>query len=136
MTAAFILVFSVLALVQFAISQWRMIWLTTANQPLSNSLRITTGIDAESITAQDFGKLLGLCDAMSPLLNKGTPWLREVKSYYGLMAGVERVCRSIQPALSGWATAEMKTCSRYVAVLLDQNLSLDLDKRAAVRSSS
>jgi len=136
MTAAFILVFSVLALVQFAISQWRMIWLTTANQPLSDSLRITTGIDAESISAQDFGKLLGLCDEMSPLLKKGAPWLREVKSYYGLMAGLQRASRSIQPTLSSWATSEMKTCSRYVAVLLDQNLSLDLDRRAAVRSSS
>jgi hypothetical protein len=136
MTAAFILVFSVLALVQFAISQWRMIWLTTANQPLSDSLRITAGIDAESISAQDFGKLLGLCDEMSPLLKKGTPWLREVKGYYGLMAGLEKACRSIQPTLSAWATAEMKTCSRYVAVLLDQNLSLDLDRRAAVRSGS
>jgi hypothetical protein len=28
----------------------------------------------------------------------------------------------------------MKTCSRYVAVLLDQTLLLDLDERAAVRS--
>ena len=136
MTAAFILVFSVLALVQFAISQWRMIWLTTANQPLSDSLRITAGIDSESISAQDFGRLLGLCDEMSPLLKKGTPWLREVKGYYGLMAGLEKACHSIQPTLSAWATAEMKTCSRYVAVLLDQNLSLDLDRRAAVRSGS
>jgi hypothetical protein len=136
MTAAFILAFSVLALVQFAISQWRMIWLTTANQPLSDSLRITAGIDSESISAQDFGKLLGLCDEMSPLLKKGTPWLREVKSYYGLMASLQKACRSMQPALSAWATAEMKTCSRYVAVLLDQNLSLDLDRRAVVRSGS
>jgi hypothetical protein len=36
--------------------------------------------------------------------------------------------------MSAWASAERKTCSRYVAVLLDQNLSLDLDERAAVRS--
>lgn len=136
MTAALILVFSVLALAQFAISQWRMIWLTTANQPLSDSLRISTGIETESISAQDFGKLLGLCDEMSPLLKKGTPWLREIKGYYGLMAGMEKVCRSIQPALSAWAAVEMKTCSRYVAVLLDQNLSLDLDRRSAVRPSS
>jgi hypothetical protein len=28
----------------------------------------------------------------------------------------------------------MKICSRYVAVVLDQNLALDLDQRAAVRS--
>src|SRR6202142_1208481 len=122
MTAAFILVFSVQVLVQFAVRQWRMILLTTANMPLSDSLRITTGIDTESISAQDFGKVVGLCDEISPLLKKGTPWLREIKSYYGLMAGVEKVCRSIQPAMSAWAAVEMKTCSRYVAVLLDQNL--------------
>jgi hypothetical protein len=134
MTAAIILVLAVLALVQFGISQWRMIWLTTANQPLSDSLRVATGIEAETIGPNDFGKLLGLCDEMSPLLKKGTPWLREVKGYYTIVARVEKTFRSIQPALSTWAGSEMKVCSRYVAVLLDQNLSLDLDQRAAVRS--
>jgi hypothetical protein len=134
MTAAIILVLAVLALVQFGISQWRMIWLTTANQPLSDSLRVATGIEAETIGPNDFGKLLGLCDEMSPLLKKGTPWLREVKGYYTIVARVEKTFRSIQPALSAWASSEMKVCSRYVAVLLDQNLSLDLDQRAAVRS--
>jgi hypothetical protein len=134
MTAVLILVLSVLALVRFAISQWRMIWLTTANQPLSDSLRAATGIEAEAIGPNDFGTLLGLCDELSPQLTKRTPWLREVKGYYGIMAKLEKTCRSIQPALSSWACKEMKTCSRYAAVVLDQNLSLDLDQRAAVRS--
>jgi hypothetical protein len=134
MTAVLILVFSVLALVQFAISQWRMIWLTTANQPLSDSLHAATGIASESIGPNDFGKLLGLCDEMSPRLKKGTPWLREVKGYYGVVAKLEKSFRSLQPAVSAWAASEMKTCSRYVAVVLDQNLALDLDQRAAVRS--
>jgi hypothetical protein len=136
MTAALILVFSVMALAQFAISQWRLIWLTTANQPLSDSLRATIGFEAESISARDFGKLLGLCDEMSPLLRRGTPWLREVKGYYAIMVAVEKACRSILPSISAWAAGEMKTCSRYVAVLLDQNLSLDLDRQAALRSNS
>ena len=78
--------------------------------------------------------LLGLCDQLSPRLQKSTPWLREVKGYYQIVTKLEKACRSIQPALSAWASAEMKTCSRYVAVVLDQNLSLDLDQRAAVRS--
>jgi len=133
MTAVLILAFSVLALVQFAISQWRMIWLTTANQPLSDSLHAATGIEAETIGPNDFGQILGLCE-LSPRLKKGTPWLREVKGYYRMVARLEVICRSIQPAISAWASGEMKTCSRYVAVLLDQNLSLDLDERAAVRS--
>jgi hypothetical protein len=134
MTAALILAFSVLALVQFAVSQWRMIWLTTANQPLSDSLRAATGIASESIGPNDFGKLLGLCDEMSPHLKKGTPWLREVKGYYSVVAKLEKSFRSLQPTVSAWAASEMKTCSRYVAVVLDQNLALDLDERAAVRS--
>lgn len=134
MTAAFILALSILALIQFAVSQWRMIWLTTANQPLSDSLRVAAGIDAEAIGPNDFGKLLGICDEISPSLQKATPWLREVKGYYSVVAKLERACRSIQPAVAGWAASEMKICSRYVAVILDQNLSLDLDQRAAVRS--
>ena len=98
MTAVLILAFSVLALAQFAISQWRMIWLTTANQPLSDSLRAATGIEAETIGPNDFGKLLGLCDEMSPRLKNGTPWLREVKGYYSVVAKLEKIFRSIQPA--------------------------------------
>src|SRR5580658_1321402 len=128
MTAILILTFSLLALVQFAISQWRMIWLTTATQPLTDTLRAATGIESENIGPNDFGKLLGLCDEMSPCLKRGTPWLREVRGYYSVVAKLEKSCRSIQPALSAWASKEMKTCSRYVAVLLDQNLSLDLDQ--------
>jgi hypothetical protein len=134
MTAALILAFSVLALLQFGISQWRMIWLTTANQPLSDSLRAATGIDSDNIGPNDFGKLLGLCDEMSPRLQKATPWLREVKGYYGFVARLERAFRSVQPAVAAWAASEMRICSRYVAVVLDQNLALDLDRRAAVRS--
>jgi hypothetical protein len=133
MTAVLILAFSVVALVQFSISQWRMIWLTTANQPLSDSLRAATGIDVETIGPNDFGKLLGLCE-LSPRLKKGTPWLHELRGYYRMVEMLEMVCRSIQPVISAWASREMNTCSRYVAVLLDQNLSLDLDERATVRS--
>jgi hypothetical protein len=135
MAAIFILGLSVLALVRFGIFQWRMIWLTTANQPLSDSLRVATGVDGESVGAQDFGTLLQLCDELSPGLKKSTPWLREVTGYYHVVANLEKAFRSIQPALSTWAVTEMKTCSRYVAVVLDQHLALDLDRRAAVRPS-
>jgi hypothetical protein len=134
MTAAFILAVSVLALLSFSISQWRMIWLTTASQPLSDSLRAATGIDADSIGPNEFGKLLGLCDEVSPLIKQRTPWLREVAFYHSALTKLEKAVRSVQPMLSAWASGEMQTCSRYVAVVLDQNLSADLDRRAAVRS--
>jgi len=133
MTAAFILILSVLALVKFTISQWRLIWLTTASQPLSDSLLAATGMEAKSIGPNDFGKLLGLCEKFSPQMRKATPWLREVRSYYRLVTRLESLFRSVQPAISAWAQGERKTCSLYVAVMLDQKLSLDLDRRAALR---
>jgi len=134
MIAGLILAFSVLALLQFAVSQWRLIWLTTANQPLSESLRATAGIDDTSIQSSDFGTLLDLCDELSPRIRKSTPWLREVTWYYRLMGRLQEAVGAAVPSLDGWAAREMKTCARFVAVVLDQNLSLDLDRRAAARS--
>jgi hypothetical protein len=135
MTAAIILAFSVLALLSFSISQWRMIWLTTANQPISDSLRAATGLDADAIGPNELDKLLGLCDELSPLIKKRTPWLREVAFYHFALRQLQRTVRSIQPMLSKWAAGEMATCSRYVAVVLDQNLSVDLDRRATARAT-
>src|SRR6266404_2361242 len=62
MVSLFILVFASIALGRFAVSQWRTIWITAANQPISDSLQVTTGIDGATIGAQDFGSLLDLCD--------------------------------------------------------------------------
>jgi hypothetical protein len=134
MVAVLILVISVCALLQFAISQWRLIWLTTANQPLSETLRATTGLDGSSIQPSDFRVLLDFCDELSPQIRKATPWLREVRWYYGLMTKMQNALGSLLPSLGNWAGNEMKTCARFVAVVLDQNLSLDLDRRAAARS--
>jgi hypothetical protein len=133
MAAALILVISVVALMQFAISQWRLIWLTTANQPLSETLQATTGIDSSAIQPADFNTLLDFCDELSPQIRKATPWLREVRWYYGLMTKVQQAFGSVLPALGNWAVGEMKTCARFAAVVLDQNLSLELDRRAAAR---
>lgn len=135
MTAALILVLSVLALLSFSISQWRMIWLTTANQPISDDLRAATGIESDAIGPGEFDKLLGLCDELSPLIRKRTPWLREVALYHFALKQLERIARNIQPMLSLWVVREMATCSRYVAVVLDQNLSIDLDRQATARAS-
>jgi hypothetical protein len=134
MLSIFILALSAAALVKFALHQWRMIWLTTANQPLSDSLRSVAGIETDSIGAQDFGTLMKLCGEVSPSLKRSTPWLREVKSYYTVVAALQKVLRPILRN-SAWASDEMRLCSRFVAVVIDQHLSVDFERRAAVRSS-
>lgn len=133
MIAIFILAFACFALAKFAVFQWRAIWLTSASQPLSDSLQTETGIDGASIGPRDFGSLLNLCDRLSPGLRKATPWLREISLYYRAVAKLEQAFRLKLPSLSTWASGEMQICSRYVAVMLDQHLAMSLDRRLAAR---
>ena len=134
MVSVFILVFASFALVKFGISQWRAIWITTANQPLSDSLQLTAGIDGARVGAGDFGTLLHLCHELSPDLKKKSPWLREVSLYYRAVNKLEHAFRVKLPAISAWAKAEMQICSRYVAVVLDQNLSMNMDREFATQT--
>jgi hypothetical protein len=135
MLSLFILLFSGFALVRFAVSQWRAIWISSANQPLSESLQLTAGIDTADIGAEDFGHLLNLCDQVSPDLKKSSPWLSEVSTYYRAIAKLQQVSKSALPGLANWASREMQTCARYVAVVLDQNLAMNLDRRLAAQTN-
>jgi hypothetical protein len=135
MVSIFILVFAAFALVKFGISQWRAIWITTANQPLSDSLQLTAGIDGAHVGAGDFSTLLHLCHELSPDLKKKSPWLREVSVYYRAVEKLENAFRVKLPAISAWAKGEMQICSRYVAVVLDQSLSMSMDRQFATRSN-
>ena len=130
-----ILLFSGFALIRFALSQWRAIWISSANQPVSDSLQLTAGIDAAAIGAEDFGRLMSLCDQLSPELKKCSPWLSEVSLYYRVVARLEQLSNSKIPSISSWASREMQTCARYVAVVLDQNLAMNLDRRLAARAN-
>lgn len=133
MLSLLILLFSGLALIRFAVSQWRAIWISSANQPLSDSLQLSAGIDAPAIGAGDFGRLMNLCDQLSPELKKISPWLKEVSLYYRAIAKLQQFSGDKVPSISTWATQEMQTCARYVAVVLDQNLSMNLDRRLATQ---
>jgi hypothetical protein len=128
-----ILLFSGMALIRFAVSQWRAIWISSASQPVSDSLQLSAGIDAAAIGAGDFGRLMNLCDQLSPELKKSSPWLNEVSLYYRVIAKLEQISRAKIPSISAWAVQEMQTCARYVAVVLDQNLSMNLDRRLAAQ---
>jgi hypothetical protein len=135
MVSIFILVFAAFALVKFGISQWRAIWITTATQQLSDSLQLTAGIDGEHVGAGDFSTLMNLCNELSPDLKKKSPWLREVSMYYRAVEKLEQAFRAKLPAISAWAKGEMRICSRYVAVVLDQSLSMSMDRQLATHGN-
>jgi hypothetical protein len=134
MVPILILAFAGFALVKFGIAQWRAIWITAANQPLSESLQLTAGIDGAHVGAGDFSTLMNLCHELSPDLTKKSPWLREVSVYYRAVEKLELAFRMRLPAISRWAKSEMQICSRYVAVVLDQSLSMSVDRQFATRA--
>jgi hypothetical protein len=129
MIPIFILGFSLFALAKFGIAQWRLILLSAADYQLSESLHLSTGINTASIGPQDFGKLRGFCDGLSPEMKKTSSWLKEVSLYYRIISLFEKL-----PSLSIWANREMQLCSRYAAVVLDQNLAMNMDRRLAGRT--
>ena len=135
MLSIFILGFAALALVQFVVAQWRATWLSAAHQPVSDTLRSETGLEADTITDQDFGTLINLCHEQSTGLKKISPWLPEVARYYALLSSMKRASQNALPSFADWLTNEMTACSRYVAVALDNHLSVDFDRRAAARSN-
>jgi hypothetical protein len=100
MVPLFILAFSIFALVRFGISQWRAIWISAANQPLSDSLQLRTGMETATIGGEDFGALLNLCDELSPSLKKTSPWLKEVSIYYRVVAVLERTVENKLPSIA------------------------------------
>lgn len=126
MIAICILVLSVAALIEFAVSQWRSMWMTVASQPLSDCLQTATGICADAITANDFDRLVTSNQQLRPAEQQGNLWLKEVKVYYRIVRVLDAVCANSVPGLSSWSKNELVSCARFVAAVLDQRLNQSL----------
>jgi hypothetical protein len=129
MIAAILFTVSIAALVQFAVYYWRATISGVAANTISDRIRTAAGITAPQIAAKDFHSILSLHDLSPDLRGPNGSFLR-VRAYYSV---VEKVGRLI-PAMANWANAEMVTCSRYVAVLVDQHLERNMASAAQVRS--
>ena len=128
MIAAILFTVSTVALVQFALYYWRAIIYGIAAEPISDRIRTAAGITATQISAQDFHSILSLHD-LSPDLRGPNGSFIGVRTYY---TAVKKL-GSLIPSMASWANAEMVTCSRYVAVLVDQHLERNMACAAEVR---
>jgi hypothetical protein len=135
MISVLILAASAIALVHFAVAQWRAIWISAASQSVSEALQSETGLDADTVRDTDFPRLVSLYDKVCTDKRTSAPWLKEVALYYRAVRALHEVSQRVLPSLSSWSEAEMKICSRYVAVVIDQHLAINMDRLATVRSS-
>jgi hypothetical protein len=125
MIALCILVLSVAALIEFAVSQWRSMWMTVAAQPLSDCLQTATGLSVEAIGDNDFDYLLQTTEKLCPAKERNH-WVEEVKIYYRLMRALEAFSEKHAPGLAGWANKELVSCARFAAAILDERLNANL----------
>ncbi|MGH9712250.1 MAG: hypothetical protein ACRD5M_03015 [Candidatus Acidiferrales bacterium] len=134
MIAALILVMSMVALAQFAVAQWRSMWMTIAAQPLSGHLQAATGIAEEAIGANDFDLLVRTSEQVCPSNEGRSVWLREVGIYYDVIRALDGLCGKQVAGLSNWAQTELTACSRYAAAVLDQRLNSNFAFASEVRN--
>jgi hypothetical protein len=128
MIGAVILMVSIVALGQFGLYYWRAMISGVAAQAISDRIRKAAGISARPIGALDFHSVLILND-LSPDLRGPGGSFRVIRTYYAI---VEKLGK-IVPAMANWSNAEMTTCSRYVAVLMDQHLERNMACAAQMR---
>jgi hypothetical protein len=128
MVAAIIFVVSVVTFGQFALYYWRATISGVASQAISDRIRVAAGIAHAGIGAHDFHNIIILKD-LSPDLRGPSGSLMSIRAYYAVVETLGRIV----PAMAGWAESEMATCSRYVAVLMDQHLERNMACAAQAR---
>ena len=128
MFSVVILTISVIGAMQFGISYWRSLIAGMAAQPLSDRFAAFSGLDKASVDAKDFTALLSL-HRLTPDLKRQPSSLTGLRAYYTAASALTKL-----PALNRWAQDEMRNCARYVAVLVDQRLSHNLNTAAEMRS--
>jgi hypothetical protein len=128
MIAVIICAVSLVAFAQFGLYYWRATISGVAAQAISDRIRVAAGITHDGIGAQDFRNIIILKD-LFPDLHGAKGGFRAIRVYYTVL---EKLA-SIVPAMAGWADSEMATCSRYVAVLMDQHLERNMACAAQAR---
>jgi hypothetical protein len=128
MVAVLIFVFSAAALAQFGLYYWRANISATAAREISERIRVAAGLTHPAIGAQDFHNIL-ILNNLSPDLRGPNGSFRSIRAYYAVVETLGRII----PGIANWAEAEMATCSRYVAVLMDQHLKRNIACAAQVR---
>jgi hypothetical protein len=128
MIAAILFCVSIVACGQFGLYYWRAMILSVSALPVSDRLRVAAKISATSVGARDFRAIMSTRDLV-PDLGGSSSGFRAIRTYYAI---VEKLGRLI-PTLAKWSEAEMITCSRYAAVLVDQHLERNLVCAAQMR---
>lgn len=126
--AAFILVISTAALMQFAMFAWRASLLRTVSEQYVNAADASLQPYPNVLSSSSFQEVKAVYRDLCPELKTGsTSNLRAVSLYYALMSFLSRVGGSMLPPESfRWTQREMALCTQYATVRLSQRLERNI----------
>lgn len=122
MTAAIILVFSALALLQFFVSYCRSVIAASSALPLSEQVWEVTGIRDRQIRGEEFVRLLQLT-SLCPDSGSDHSAIAAVRTYFRMLNFARAITRGVVPGIVSWTENELSGCAHFAAVALDRRIS-------------
>jgi hypothetical protein len=126
--AAFILVISVAALMQFGMFAWRASLLRTVSEQYVNEADASVQPYPNLLSSTSFAEVKAVYRELCPELeNSRASNLGAVSVYYAVMSFLGRVGSAILPAEGfNWTQREMALCTQYATVRLSQRLERNI----------
>jgi hypothetical protein len=128
MMAAFILAFSVAALLQFFVSYCRSLIAASAKHALSAEVRDVAGL-APKASGEDFARVVQLL-RLCPDRPEDRAEIRAIGAYFRLLNLVRATLAKATPSLRAWTESERGQCTYFAAVTLDRRIAFSRDMLA------
>jgi hypothetical protein len=125
MMAAFILVCSVVILLQFFVSYCRSLIAASSAQALSVEVQDVTGISTAA-SGEDFARVVQLLQ-LCPDRPQDRSEIRAVGAYFNLLGFVKASVARVVPSVLAWAEAERAQCAYFAAVTLERRIAFSRD---------
>ena len=128
MMAAFILAFSVAALLQFFVSYCRSLIAASAKHTLSAEVQDVAGL-ANRTSGEDFARVVQLL-RLCPDRPEDRAEIRAIGAYFRLLNLVRATLAKATPSLRAWTESERGQCTYFAAVTLDRRIAFSRDMLA------
>jgi hypothetical protein len=122
MMATLIAVVSLAALVQVFVSYCRSVLASARKVELSPRVVALSGMQGESLAADDFDRVLQLV-RLCPDHDADRTGVRAIGVYYRLLQMLSRGVGTFSPGVTIWTEDESQGCSHFAAVVLDRSIS-------------
>ncbi len=124
LVAAFMLVISVAAMVQFAVFTWRAGLLRVAAEPIPGEAGSASNSD-NLLNQNDFADASTIQEICPALSATSAASLTPVKLYHSFLSAINSIGAALLPSSGewlGWTEREMALCTRYSNVVLSRRL--------------